>query len=97
MNIFDFDDEESFFEGPGSQKDDFEEEIKRFKERLKDEGGGSTNIEALEEIVSYYFEKESYQEALHFINLLLDHIPYSSDTWQRKGIILNNLQRHEED
>ena len=63
---------------------------------MHDSGGGSTNIEALEEIVSYYLENEKYEDALPFISLLLEFIPFSADTWQRKGIILNNLQQHEE-
>src|SRR5204863_1314939 len=94
MNDFDY---ENLDDDPDDQsKENFEEEIKRFAERLKDGGGGSTNIEALEEIVNYYFENDKYEEALHFITLLVDFIPFSADTWQRKGTILNNLGRHQE-
>src|ERR1700741_117586 len=94
MNNFDY---ENFDDDPdeqGKKKENFEEEIKKFTDRLKDGGGRSTNIEVLEEIVGYYFENEKYEESLHFINLLLEYIPFSADTWQRKGTILNNLQRH---
>ena len=31
-----------------------------------------------------------------FIDLLLEYLPFSSDAWQRKGIILNNLQKYQE-
>ena len=95
MDTFDFENMDDDAEQTGSRKENFEEEIKKFKERLKN-GGGSTNIEALEEITSFYFENEKYEEALHFINLLLEYLPFSADTWQRKGIILNNLQRYNE-
>src|SRR5262245_26904198 len=96
MDIFDFENNDQDSEDRESSKEHFEEEIKKFKERLKDGGGGTTNIEALEEIVSFYFDSEKYDEALHFTNLLLEYIPFSADTWQRKSIILNNLQRHNE-
>src|ERR1043166_5612534 len=95
MDTLDFDNNDESQESE-EKNDNFEEQIRQFKDRLKDGGGGSTNIEALEEIVSFYFENEKYEEALHFITLLLEYIPFSADTWQRKGVILNNLQRHEE-
>src|SRR5512140_2778056 len=96
MDTFDYENTDHDGEDPNGSKEHFEDEIKKFRERLSDGGGGSTNIESLEEIVAFYFEGEKYDEALHFITLLLEYIPFSADTWQRKSIILNNLQRHNE-
>ena len=55
MNNFEFENLDDDFEEPRKNSEHFEEEIKKLKDRLHDSGGGSTNIEALEEIVSYYF------------------------------------------
>src|SRR5689334_4599386 len=95
MSPLDFD---NFDEESDEQRKDhsFEEEIKKLTDRLKESGGGSTNIEVLEEIVSFYLENEKYEEALHFVTLLLEYLPFSAESWQRKGFILNNLQRNQE-
>ena len=96
MKSFDYENFDDDPEEQGKRKENFEEEIRKLAERLKDGGGGSTNIEVLEEIVNYYIEHDKHEEALHFVSLLLEYIPFSSDTWQRKGTVLNNLLRHEE-
>jgi tetratricopeptide (TPR) repeat protein len=92
LNTSDFDDDP---EREQRDKEKLEDELKKFKEMLK-EGSSSISIEALEEIVNYYFENEKYDEALHFITHLLEFVPYSADTWQRKGLILSSLFRYRE-
>lgn len=96
MDSFDFENADGEPEESGRSKKNFDDEINELKERLKNSGGGSTNIEVLEEIVAFYFEHDKFEEALHFVDLLLEYIPFSADTWQRKGVILNNLQRYQE-
>ena len=92
MSILDysnFDDDES----DEGRADRFEDELKRYKDMLGDGSSDITNIEALEEIVNFFFDNERYEEALRFIDRMLAHIPYNADTWQRKGLIPSNLNR----
>ena len=91
MSLFDDDPED---EERGKER--FDEELNKFKDMLKNGSSGITNTEALEEIISYYFENEKYEDALHFVNQLLTLVPYSADSWQRKGLILHNLGRYAE-
>jgi len=88
LDFENFDDEPDDEQG---KEDRSEEELKKLRDMLKDDSSGITNIEALEEIVGYYFDREKYEEALHFITKLLTVVPYSADYWQRKGLILSNL------
>ena len=96
MSTFDHDNFDDDFEGDSSPRRDRNEEIERYKELLRRGGNGLKSIEALEEIISYYFEKEKYDDALSFASQLVDFAPYSSDAWMRKGMILNNLFRYTE-
>ena len=96
MPTFDHDNFDDDFEGDSSPRRDRNEEIERYKELLRRGGSGLKSIEALEEIINYYFEKEKYDEALTFANQLVEFAPYSSDGWMRKGMILNNLFRYNE-
>ena len=92
MSILDysnFDDDEN----EEGRADRFEDELKKYKDMLGDGSSDITNIEALEEIVNFFFDNERYEEALRFVDRMLTHIPYSADTWQRKGLILSNLNR----
>ncbi|HXG00887.1 MAG TPA: hypothetical protein VNL69_08875, partial [Bacteroidota bacterium] len=78
MSIFDFtnfDDDDD-----PSDEERSEDELKKLKDMLKDGSSKLSNIEALEEIVNYYWENEKYEDALHFINQLLTYIPYSAET-----------------
>ena len=96
MSILDyggFDDEP---EDEQERKSRFDDELKKYREMMNDGSSGLTSIEALEEIISYYFEHEKFEEALHFLNQLLSLVPYSGDLWQRKGLILSNLFRYDE-
>ncbi|MEM6647307.1 MAG: tetratricopeptide repeat protein, partial [Bacteroidota bacterium] len=52
--------------------------------------------ETLEDIATYYFELGEFGQALGVIDRLLEMYPFSSDAWMRRGILLNNLTRHEE-
>jgi transcription elongation factor GreA-like protein len=79
FNNFDDDDNEE------GKPDRFEDELKKYKDMLGDGSSEITNIEALEEIVTFYFDNERFEEALRIINRLLTFIPYSADAWQRKG------------
>ncbi|NUN70058.1 MAG: tetratricopeptide repeat protein [Bacteroidetes bacterium] len=96
MSTFDHDNFEDDFEGDSSPRRDRNEEIERFKELLRRGGNGLKSIEALEEIISYCFEKEKFDEALTFAAQLVEYAPYSSDSWMKKGMVLNNLFRYQE-
>ena len=92
-------DSDNFDDELGSQpprRNDRNEEIERFKDILKKGGNGIRTIEALEEIVDFYFEQEKFDEALHFADQLIEFVPYSSDAWVRRGMILNNMYRYDE-
>lgn len=52
--------------------------------------------DSLEDIANYYFEQGRYEDALSVIDRLLDIMSHSSDAWMRRGILLNNLERHKE-
>jgi tetratricopeptide (TPR) repeat protein len=90
-DFWDYDDDPESEEGKRS-----DDEFNKYKDMLKDDSSGITSTEALEELVTYCFEKEKYEDALHFVDRLLDLVPYSVDAWQRKGLILNNLFKHED-
>jgi tetratricopeptide (TPR) repeat protein len=96
MSLFDFGNFDDDPEDEERGKERFDDALNRFKDMMKNGSSGLTNIEALEEIIAYYFENEKYEDALHFVNQLLVLVPYSADTWQRKGLILHNLGRCEE-
>src|SRR3990172_12682307 len=78
------------------RNDRSDEDLRRFREQLKNGEKDINNTEALEEIIQFYFEHEQFEEALHFVDRLLSFEPFSSDAWQRKGMILNNLYRYGE-
>src|SRR3989339_867918 len=78
---------------PNDRSDD---DVRRFREQLRNGEKDINNTEALEEIIQFYFEHGQYEEALSFVDRLLSFEPFSSDAWQRKGMILNNLYRYEE-
>ena len=78
------------------KKTRFEDEFNLLKQRLTDEGIELSSIEGLEEIANFYLEHHKYIEALRMANDILTLIPYSSDAWMRKGMILNNMRRHNE-
>jgi tetratricopeptide (TPR) repeat protein len=94
MGILDFWDNDEDLENEEGKKAD--EELNRFKDMLKDGSSDVSSAEALEELVNYCYEREKFEDALHFVNQLLDRIPYSADAWQRKGLVLNNLFKYEE-
>ena len=47
--------------------------------------------ENLENIVNFYFEEFQYDKALKYINILLQHYPYSSEGYHKKALILDSL------
>ena len=96
MKTFDFENMDEDGPESGSGRNDSEHEVRKLIERLKQGSSGSSTAEALEEIVNYYCEAERFQDALPFANLLLEQATYSSEAWQKKGVILNHLQRFEE-
>ena len=93
MDTFDFDDTDNT-EGIDPQEDRSEDDLQRMRERLDEPG--NVNIEALEEIIGYYFEREHYAESLPYIDRLLEYLPCSGETWQKKGTALHHLQRYRE-
>ena len=71
-----------------------EDDVRRFRELLRNGGKDINNPEALEEIIQFYFEHEKFEDALTYADRLLSFQPYNADAWQRKGMILNNLFRY---
>ncbi|RPH35762.1 tetratricopeptide repeat protein, partial [bacterium] len=96
MGILDFGSFDDEPEDDQRKKEHFEEELKKYQDMLKNGGSNITSIEALEEIVGFYFDNEKYAEALHFVTQLLAIMPYSAENWQRKGLILSNLFKYDE-
>src|SRR5512139_503036 len=93
MPSFDHFDDDDQYPRPNRRSDD---DVQKFREQLRNGEKDINSTEALEEIIQFYFEHEQFEEALSFTERLLSFEPYSSDAWQRKGIILNNLVRHDE-
>jgi hypothetical protein len=84
MSILDYGGFDDDPEDEQERKDRFDDELKKYRDMMNDGSAGPTNIEALEEIVAYYFENEKFEDALHFLNQLLTLVPYSGDFWQRR-------------
>src|SRR3989304_4576139 len=95
MKNFDFENTDDDAAGSGQSPKDAESEVRRLIERLKQGATGSSTADALEEIVNYFCVAERDKDAIPFINMLLEQATYSADAWQKKGIILNHLQRYE--
>ncbi|MGH2567213.1 MAG: hypothetical protein ACRDGA_02660, partial [Bacteroidota bacterium] len=62
MPDFDKFDDENQPPRPNDRSDD---DLKRFREQLKNGERDINNTEALEEIIQFYFEHEQFDEALH--------------------------------
>ena len=73
-----------------------EDDVRRFRELLRNGGKDINNPEALEEIIQFYFEHDKYDDALIYAERLLSFEPFNADAWQRKGMILNNLFKYDE-
>jgi tetratricopeptide (TPR) repeat protein len=55
---------------------------------------GYLDSDALDDIASWYYDKGRFEDALCVVDRVLASHPFSSDAWMRKGILLNNLDRH---
>src|SRR5574341_736298 len=73
-----------------------DDDLKKFRESIKNGSRDINNPEALEEIIQFYFEHEEFDEALRFAERLISFQPFNSDAWQQKGMILNNLFKYED-
>src|SRR4030066_1853358 len=93
MPAFDHFDDDDQYPRPNRHSED---DLQRFRELLRNGEKDINSAEALEEIIQFYFEHEQFEEALAFTERLLAFQPYSSEAWQRKGMILNNLVRYDE-
>ncbi|MCU0412065.1 MAG: bacterial transcriptional activator domain-containing protein, partial [Bacteroidetes bacterium] len=91
MSGFDHIDDDGFPRTPNDSSDD---DVRRFRESLRNGSRDINSPEALEEIIQFYLDHEEFEEALQFAERLLSFEPFSSDAWQRKGMILNNLTRY---
>ena len=60
-----------------------EDDVRRFRESLRNGGKDINNPEALEEIIQFYFEHEKFEEALTYADRLLSFEPFNADAWQR--------------
>ena len=60
MDFSGFDDDDS----EEGKHDRFEDELKKYKDMYGDGASNITSIEALEELVNYFFDHERYDEAL---------------------------------
>jgi tetratricopeptide (TPR) repeat protein len=90
---FDRNDEDNISPKPNKRSED---DVRRFRESLRNGGKDINNPEALEEIIQFYFEHEKFEEASTYADRLLSFEPFNADAWQRKGMILNNLFRYNE-
>ncbi|RMF59413.1 MAG: tetratricopeptide repeat protein, partial [Bacteroidetes bacterium] len=88
MFDFEFDDFEDF-----SGESRIEDLVTSFEEQGE---SAYFDSDTLEDIATYYFEEGRFEDALRVIDRLLEMYPFSSDGWMRRGILLNNLGRHEE-
>ena len=59
-------------------------------------GAGSSIREDLEHIATFYFEAGRLNEALDVVDRQIEQSPGSSDSWMRRGILLNHMERHPE-
>ena len=71
---------------------EFEDELKKYKDLYGDGASEITSIEALEELVNYFFDHERFEEALKMVERLLTFVPYSADAWQREPLTRGNQQ-----
>src|SRR5512145_1464515 len=94
MSTFDFDsfEEEDAFE-PHRREYYSDTEL---AELLRAAQSGALSVEALESLVGYNYENSNYDEALKFLDVLIDFAPYSSEAWERRGMIYNNLGKYKE-
>ncbi|ROL61285.1 tetratricopeptide repeat protein, partial [Bacteroidetes/Chlorobi group bacterium ChocPot_Mid] len=51
-------------------------------------------LDTVEDIVFYCLENHKYKQAEEFCELWTELAPYSSDAWQKLGIVLNNLSNY---
>ena len=79
MSILDFGNFDDDAEDDQGRRERFEDELRKYRDSLKDGSQNLTNAEAIEEIVNYYFDNEKYEEALHFVTQLLAIVPYSPE------------------
>jgi tetratricopeptide (TPR) repeat protein len=89
MSIF-YDDEE--FESTSNQ--DMEDKVRHYRQAIlkgRFQGSEVPDVDLLEGLVYYCLEKEKYEDALRFCKFWTEHIPYSSDGWQKLGYINLNL------
>ena len=91
MFDFEFDDHEDPIDG--LRLGDVVESYERAREN---DSGGYFDSETLEDIATFYFEQERFEEALEVIDRLAGAQPFTSDVWLKRGVILNTLERHEE-
>ena len=91
MFDFEFDDYEDPIEGLR-----LDEVVKSYERAQKIGSGEYFDSETLEDIATFYFEKERFEDALGAIDKLAEVQPFSSDVWLKRGVILNTLDRHRE-
>ena len=54
------------------------------------------HLDFIEEVVQHCLEYDLIEDGLYLTNALLKAVPYNSDAWQFKGILLNNTFNFEE-
>jgi len=86
MFDFEFDDHEDPIEGLR-----FGDVVESYERAQQDGSEKYFDSEALEDISSFYFENEQFEQALEVIDRLAEVQPFSSDVWLKRGVILNTL------
>ena len=95
MNYFDFDDYDENFDEPGRGRERSYSD-KELSDLLQAARQGSLSTDTIEDIAGYHLENNNFEEALKFLDVLVERAPYSADAWERRGLVLNNLGRYEQ-
>ncbi|MEL6616770.1 MAG: tetratricopeptide repeat protein, partial [Bacteroidota bacterium] len=89
--MFDYDD----FDEPIGE-DGLRDLVEAYERSLSGDAPSFFDSDALEGIATYYFESARYESALEVVDRQLGQGAPSSDTWMRRGVLLNYLDRHDE-
>src|SRR5690606_21756466 len=88
MSMFDFEFDD--YDGPAG-----EARLNELLEAYENSKSTYFDSDTLEDIANFYFEQGRYEDALGVVDRLLETLSFSSDAWMRRGILLNNLGRHD--
>ena len=61
-----------------------------------DSGNTFAHIDLIEDVIQYCMEYDFIDDGLYLADSLLKVVPYNSEAWQYKGILLNNTFKFDE-